>query len=397
MRFRSRQGPSLTDRFTLPNELRPSDFAARLGRGRARAIGSARQRRHRGRRALAVLAAIAVPAFAAPGEWSTFQIGDAGTGQAAIQPMPFEQPGSSFPGSAFYYLAAEDQAQYWTDADLPPVVEGIHSDANDGAPGPLPAARPLRIDNSGVDRSRALQCLTAAIYYEARSEADAGQRAVAQVVLNRVAHPSYPGTVCGVVYQGSERRTGCQFSFTCDGSLAKAPQRLFWQRAEDVARAALSGFVYTPVGLATHYHTIAIHPYWAPSLAHVGTIGAHRFYRFGGKAGQPGAFRFAYAGGEPLAAPHARAAGAPIGEDASLDPLAVQRAFEAGFKASQTGALTTTSAGTTAVRAAPPPVYSAELQARGGEALHRADKLPQSGEILPQYANSGQWIARPGT
>lgn len=382
----------MTDRFTLSLEPRPSDFSARLGRGRARPIGKAR--RHRGRRALGVIAAMAVPAFAAPGDWAAFQIGNAGKAEAVIQPMPFEQPGNSFPGSAFYYLAPEDQARYWTDADLPPLADDIRSDADDGLVQAGPAARSIRIDNSGVDRSRALQCLTAAIYYEARSESDSGQRAVAQVVLNRVAHPAYPNTVCGVVYQGSERRTGCQFSFTCDGSLAKAPQRLFWQRAGDVARAALSGFVYTPIGLATHYHTIAIHPYWAPSLTHVGTIGAHRFYRFGGKAGQPGAFRFAYAGGEPLAAPHARSANAPAGEDTSLDPLAVQRAFEAGFRASQVAPAAT---GLSPVRAAPAPVYAPEIQARGGEALHRADKLPQSGAVLPEYANSGQWIARPGT
>ncbi|MFN5901342.1 MAG: cell wall hydrolase, partial [Novosphingobium sp.] len=106
------------------------------------------------------------------------------------------------------------------------LVPDLQSDADGGRifiderAGPI--ARAMRVDNSGVDRSRALQCLAAAVYYEARSESDVGQRAVAQVVLNRVAHPSYPNTVCGVVYQGSERTTGCQFSFTCDGSLAKA-------------------------------------------------------------------------------------------------------------------------------------------------------------------------------
>jgi spore germination cell wall hydrolase CwlJ-like protein len=79
-------------------------------------------------------------------------------------------------------------------------------------------------------------CLTAAIYYEAASEPDDGQRAVAQVVLNRVAHPAYPKTVCGVVYQGSERGTGCQFTFTCDGALARKPSRYFWDRAAWRAR-----------------------------------------------------------------------------------------------------------------------------------------------------------------
>ena len=73
------------------------------------------------------------------------------------------------------------------------------------------------------------------------------------MVLHRVAHPTYPNTICGVVYQGSERRTGCQFSFTCDGVLARTPSRFGWNRARAVASAALAGSVYAPVGLARAY------------------------------------------------------------------------------------------------------------------------------------------------
>lgn len=251
----------------------------------------------------------------------------------------------------------------------------------------------MRVDNSGVDRGRALQCLTAAIYYEAASEPDAGQRAVAQVVLNRVAHPAYPKTVCGVVYQGSDRRTGCQFSFTCDGSLARVPSRMFWDRARNVAIAALAGFVYAPVGLATHYHTVQVHPYWADSLAYIGTIGAHRFYRFGGAAGRAGTFNFAYAGGEPMVLTHAeRAAGGFALADATIDPVAVQRAYEAAFATTQAGSDTARTAG----RPSPAPLYTPELEQRGGDALYRGDRLPGSTGIRPEYENSGRWIAAPG-
>ena len=111
--------------------------------------------------------------------------------------MPFEQPGSSFPGSAFYYPAP--------DAPSAPLVAGVHCDGEDLPLTDSPAARAKRIDNSGIDCSRALQCKTAAIHNEAASEADASQRAVARMALNRVAHPSYPNTVCGVVFQGSDR------------------------------------------------------------------------------------------------------------------------------------------------------------------------------------------------
>ena len=372
-----------------PNlEPRPRDFGARFSRRRVLTLGQRLHRRHRGRRALVLIAAFAMLALAAPGEWPAFAIGDAGSVDVTVDPLPFERPGESFPGSAFYYLAPSE--------NLPPLVE-TQSDADGGQllvdqlAGPI--ARAMRIDNSGVDRSRAIECMTAAIYYEARSESDQGQRAVAQVVLNRVAHPSFPKTVCGVVYQGSERSTGCQFSFTCDGSLARAPNRMFWYRAENVARAALSGYVERSVGLATHYHTIAVSPYWAPSLRHIITIGAHRFYRFGGAAGEAGAFRFAYAGGEPTAAPHLRNAAADRTPDSALDPLALQKAFEAGLRSARNPGIEAPGSGAFH----PAPSYAAEVQSRGGEALYRGDGLPEGTGVRPEFRNSGRWIGQPGT
>lgn len=328
------------------------------------------------------LAAVALPAFAAPGGWDRFRIADAVAQDTPIKPMPFEQASTSFPGSAFYYLD--------TEAPVQQVGEGIHSDADDAVSGPAlgtgPAARPLRIDNSGVDRTRALQCLTAAIYYEAAGEPDAGQRAVAQVVLNRVAHPAYPNTVCGVVYEGSERPTGCQFSFACDGSLARRPARLFWDRAENVARQALAGYVYAPVGLATHYHTVQVNPYWASSLHYLGTIGAHRFYSFNGAAGRPDEFHYAYFGGEPVAAPHIHDDTAPSA--VSLDPIAVQRAFDSREQ---------NKAGRSPASEPALPLYTSEQQERGGDAVYRAQNLPEARGIKPEFANSGRWIAQPGS
>jgi len=146
---------------------------------------------------------------------------------------------------------------------------------------------------------RSLECLTAAVYYEAASEGVDGQRAVAQVVLNRVRHPAYPHTICGVVFQGSERRTGCQLTFTCDGSLARAPSRTGWVRAQGVAGVALGGYVYAPVGWSTHYHTDWVVPYWASTLVKTAVVGAHIFYRWDGGWGRASAFTARYAGGEP--------------------------------------------------------------------------------------------------
>jgi spore germination cell wall hydrolase CwlJ-like protein len=160
------------------------------------------------------------------------------------------------------------------------------------ATGPNPAARAWAVNfNSDTDRARALECLTTAIYYEAAIEPTEGQRAVAQVILNRVRHPAYPRTVCGVVFQGSERRTGCQFSFTCDGSMRRVPMASALARARKVAEEALAGKVYAPVGLATHYHTNWVVPYWSSSLVKAANVGTHIFYRWAGGWGKPGAFR----------------------------------------------------------------------------------------------------------
>ena len=172
------------------------------------------------------------------------------------------------------------------------------------ATGPNPAARPFTMASAGAEsRERALECLTSAIYYEAGQEPLAGQQAVAQVVLNRVRHPAFPASVCGVVYQGSTRTTGCQFTFTCDGSLARAPERSAWNRAREVARSALNGFVQPAVGNATHYHASYVAPYWAPTLAKTAAIGAHIFYRWSGGWGLPAAFTKSWSGreGDPKA------------------------------------------------------------------------------------------------
>lgn len=151
---------------------------------------------------------------------------------------------------------------------------------------------------SAEDRRRALRCLTQAIYYEAGLEPTAGQEAVAQVVLNRVRDPNYPNSVCGVVFQGAERVTGCQFSFTCDGALSMGPVKWAWDRARAVADRALSGYVAERVGTATHYHADYVAPYWAPTLYKITQIGRHIFYRWTGPSGLPRAFSGRYAGGE---------------------------------------------------------------------------------------------------
>ena len=172
---------------------------------------------------------------------------------------------------------------------------------NQGIPlagGPNPAAAPFSFRGDSAARKRALECLASAVYYEAGSQDDNGERAVAQVVLNRVRHPAFPASICGVVYQGSTRATGCQFTFTCDGSLYRQPDLAGWRRAYTIAHQALGGYVHAPVGYATHYHANYVVPYWAPTLAKNAVVGAHIFYRWAGGWGRPAAFAKRYSGRE---------------------------------------------------------------------------------------------------
>ncbi len=122
--------------------------------------------------------------------------------------------------------------------------------------------------------------MTTALYFEARSEPEAGQIAVGQVVMNRVRSPDYPDTICGVVYQGSNRRTGCQFSFTCDGKVDKPNNKRQWERSKRLANQVLVGQTWLKsIGHATHYHADYVAPRWRRKMRRLKKIGRHIFYK----------------------------------------------------------------------------------------------------------------------
>lgn len=188
---------------------------------------------------------------------------------------------------------------------------------------PNPPALPFKLGKRPPeDVTRSLDCLTAAIYYEAASESDDGERAVAQVVLNRVRHPAFPHTVCGVVFQGFERLTGCQFTFSCDGALARRVSRVGWDRAHAIATQALGGAVYPAIGWATHYHTQWVVPYWSNTLVKTAQVGAHIFYRWEGGWGTRRAFTAGYDTAEPVLTLafglRANGAAVPVGAPAAI-------------------------------------------------------------------------------
>jgi spore germination cell wall hydrolase CwlJ-like protein len=343
-----------------------------------------------------------------------------------------ERPEENFAGSAFYFMDQE------TIAETPPPtydasvfetstasIDTTNSDypaltASDAAnvqsptlniPGVGPAAQPFVISPSSVNYSRALKCLTDAIYYEAANEPDAGQRAVAQVIINRMRHPTYPNSICGVIYQGSERQTGCQFSYSCDGSMARIPARAAWLRGQRVAMQALAGYVFAPIGMATHYHATYVYPYWAPSLHYVGTIGAHRFYRWQGSAGRPSAFFARYNAAEPFPGPKPKA-WTPL-QKPMLDPIQLQKQYEREYAAARLKAEAEAVANARASiqPAAPyadimparprftpqyaPPQYSREAQSKGGEKTYGNSNLPGTGNVKAEFQESGSWKKLP--
>lgn len=122
-------------------------------------------------------------------------------------------------------------------------------------------------------------CLARAIYFEARSEPEAGQIAVANVILNRVKSTSYPDTICGVVYQGAHRMNSCQFSFACDGKKDIPRGAKEWNKAKHLASRAMMGDAYVRVvSTATHYHADYVNPRWSGAMKRLIKIGRHIFY-----------------------------------------------------------------------------------------------------------------------
>ena len=137
----------------------------------------------------------------------------------------------------------------------------------------------------GERGARERKCLAEAVYFEARSEPDEGQAAVAQVVLNRATSGLYPASICGVVYQNRTHYKACQFSFACEGKSLRVTEAEPWHKAVSIADAVVEGRTYlSDVGGATHYHANYVRPGWARRLVKMDVIGHHIFYKL--KSGQ---------------------------------------------------------------------------------------------------------------
>lgn len=123
------------------------------------------------------------------------------------------------------------------------------------------------------------QCLTEALYFEARGETVKGQFAVAEVIMNRVDSERFPASACGVINQGTGKKYQCQFTYTCDGHKEIISEQQAFERVSKVARVALDGKAPELTQGATHYHTTAVNPRWSKTYTKTTAIGTHIFYR----------------------------------------------------------------------------------------------------------------------
>lgn len=201
---------------------------------------------------------------------------------------------------------------------VPPAIAARVNDMIPFSTAPNVAATPFLFSGTAQEREHALTCLALAAFYEAGDD-PAGQSAVIQVILNRVRHPAFPKNICGVVLQGAERSTGCQFTFACDGSMARrTPSSNALARARSSASRALNGVVFTVVGEATHYHTNWVLPRWSGQMDKLTAFHGHLFFRWRGAWGRPSAYRGAYAGPEPISGHFLRFAAPVAGADPAM-------------------------------------------------------------------------------
>lgn len=197
------------------------------------------------------------------------------TNLALLGPQPFELPRFDVPTDDTTgpdMALAAVQPEYAT-----PQVTQIPKTMPNALPGPRSRYADLI---SQASEYREMRCLAEAIYFEARSEPEEGQAAVAQVILNRAQHENYPNTVCGVVYQNRHRFLACQFTFACEGKSLRITEPEPWRVAVQIATDVVSGKIYlSDVGASTHYHADYVRPRWARSLKRMDTIGRHTFYK----------------------------------------------------------------------------------------------------------------------
>jgi len=158
-------------------------------------------------------------------------------------------------------------------------VDALFRQASTGSSGGVEYSRRFLDSLPAATGGASLQCLSEALYFEARGETVKGQFAVAEVIMNRVASKRFPNSVCGVIKQGTGRKYACQFTYTCDGHAEVIKEKATYARLKKIAKLMLSDMPKNLTNGATHYHTKAVRPKWSRVFPRTATIGVHHFYR----------------------------------------------------------------------------------------------------------------------
>jgi spore germination cell wall hydrolase CwlJ-like protein len=135
------------------------------------------------------------------------------------------------------------------------------------------------VDPAGqAPMNEAITCLSRTIYWEAKGGSTADMEAVANVILNRIGHEGFPGTICEVVKQGSEKKA-CQFSWWCDGRSDHAEEESAYATSKEIARKALNQQLPDQTHGAMYFHDRNVKPEWATKYIKTAETGKFLFYK----------------------------------------------------------------------------------------------------------------------
>lgn len=139
---------------------------------------------------------------------------------------------------------------------------------------------PAELGKRNTIEMKQIQCMAENIFYEARKEPQAGQAAVARVVVNRVKHGFAP-TPCQVIYQVTKNDDGsktCQFSWVCEGKGKPNKRDPQYLNALQISYQVLAFDAYKDVVSKStlFFHNLSVTPNWKHYRAK--QIGNHIFY-----------------------------------------------------------------------------------------------------------------------
>lgn len=176
---------------------------------------------------------------------------------------------------------AEQEKRAEAAADKAEVLERVVAPDTTATPPeePITEREVQAVDPAGSDPlEEPITCLARSIYWEAKGVPGRDMEAVANVVMNRLAHEGFPNSICEVVTEGSEQPP-CQFSWWCDGRPDEVVEPDAYEIAREVARQAINLELADHTGGALYFHHRTVSPDWASVYPRTAETGEFLFYR----------------------------------------------------------------------------------------------------------------------